>query len=779
MTINFIFDDLNFLKDNLLNEDMNVINISNDIFSNNKDFFTFSAIKINSFRIFKKIRANKLHIYYDSDEKKYKCHTEFNHNINMTFFFNDLSFLKDKIFNDVYSIQIYRGILNDILDLSTKRFPNLNYIELQNNIIEGTQIFNDIDGINKANEERKKYNELNSDKKTMIELKINSNICNTNILGLLVGSIFNLSSIDTENKQIRLNFNKPFNFKVLMDKNKLNEIKSFSQCTEINLNNIELSDNDLNFLKDDSLFYLKYLYLYLNENTNLTFLDNIASQSLYKVTINNKLSVNNLLYLNNNEFYCDEIKAKMNKEDNNYLKINFSFKKKYYLYFDYLYEVNKNFDILKNMNLYRIYELKLANLNLTNIDFLSNNSLHNLRILDLDSNKIEDISIFTKEKVFFNLYRLCLKNNPIRKGMNVLNTEFFKRSIFLKLNVAKNNNEFKICCNYKYPFYDIEFYMNSTNELINMFDYKNTFIKLNTNTSNLPEMKEIENIIRINESIDNKKLIFEIIQVIINLRSNYSFDTYDTINITYENNQNEIWRNNNIYINDKNRIAFEKAFKWIIDKKNNYEAIAYKLDDVIYKYEPYFTNFNLYNLNASHENIILNFPFNRIDNLNLINCSFDLKILQKTNLKKLKKIDLSKSNVTDISGLCGDVPFTDLKILDLSNNQNIINLHLLKEVRFKNLEELYLSNDNINDLNQIMLGDLGFYKLKILDLSHNQIQSLSPLKYFRNLRILDLEHNLINNETEYNYIIDVNKYIRLKTIGNQATGISKGVFCML
>ena len=60
----------------------------------------------------------------------------------MTFFFNDLSFLKDEIFNNVYSIKIYRGILNDILELSLKRFPNLNYIELQNNIIEGIKNIN-------------------------------------------------------------------------------------------------------------------------------------------------------------------------------------------------------------------------------------------------------------------------------------------------------------------------------------------------------------------------------------------------------------------------------------------------------------------------------------------------------------------------------------------------------------------------------------------------------------------------------------------------------------
>lgn len=745
ITINYIFDDLNFLKDKLLNEDMN-INIAPYIFENNPNFFSFSEFK-NSFKIFKKFRAYKLSIYYNSSEKKFKCLCESNNkDIKPLFIVNDLLFLKDDIFNDINSISIYNGILNDNLDL--KRFTKLEKIVLKNNIIDGIKIFNDIDYFKKQNS-------------STLTLEVNSNICNNNLIGLLVGK-FNLNNIDTKDNQIRLIYTEPFIFEVLIDKNKLNEIKSFSQCLTINLENIVLSSGDLNFLKDCSLFYLRELYLNLDENINYEFLDKIGSQSLYKVSIKNKSSQNILNYLNNNGFYCDDIDIKISKEDINYYMIKLIYKKKFYLYFNYLYEINKNLDILKNINL-NIYKLNLSNLNIKNIDFLSNRTLYSLRILDLDSNKIEDISIFTTEKISFKLYRLCLKNNPIKIGINVLKNEFFKRSIYMELSIIKNNNEYKISSNYRFPFYDIEFYVNSINEIVNIFDFKNSFIKLNKN--NLEEEKIVENIIRTNESVDNRTTILEIILFILKFKNNnYS---NDTINIIYDNNKTEFGQYNNIYINDTNRALIEKAFVYILEKKPNYEEIYYK-----------FSYINMHNLNSSHENIIINFPFKKIYNLSLINCNFDLSILQKTKLNYLTKIDLSQSKVTDISGICDNVPFNNLKILNLSQNGSISNLYELKRAIFKDLEELYLSNDNIKDLDEIKFGEYGFYKLKILDLSHNLIQSLSPLRFYRNLKILNLEYNLINNEDEYKYVIDLNQYIQIRTLGNAASGVTEGVFCM-
>jgi len=765
---NIIFDNLNFLKDSLLTECTN-INITQSILDNNVNFFSFSEIK-NSFPIFKKLRANKLEINYNSFDKKYECNGYFNYNIKLKFIFNDNLFLRDNLFHDIYSIKIYNGILDDNLDLSIQKFPFLTNLELENNKIEGMKIFNDIDALQKENKEREKYNDMNYDKKSLINLKIKSHICSDNLLGNLFGDKIALNSIEPKNDKIKLNYMKPFNFEVLIDKNKFKEIKSFNECREVNITNYELSSNDLNFLKDGSLFSVSRLYLNLNESVNLDFLEKVTLPSLYRLKFVNKFTKNNFEYINNN-FNCYEIDFKTDEKDKNYLCISFTYDKKYYIHFDYLYEVNKNLEILNNINLYRIYELKLENLNINKIDFLSNSTLTGLRILDLDNNKIDDISIFTKEKIKFKLYRLCLRNNPIKKGLHVLTDEIFNRSIYLEVNSLKKENEFKICLNYKYPFYDIEFYINNINDLINIIDYKNNFVKLNNNNK---EMEQIENVIKENYSSENKKTIFDIILFIMNLRNNSS----DTLNIIYNNESKEFVKNNNIYINDNNRILFEKAFKWISDKKQNYEERSYKLGNFICKWERYFSYINLHNLDSRHENIIIYFPFEKFYNLNLINCNFDLRIFQRTKFYSIEKIDLSQSHITDIGGLCGYVPFRNLKKLNLSNNNAITNLGELKEAQFTDLEELYLSNDNIQDLNGINLGDFKFYKLKILDLSHNLIQSLSPLKFFRNLKILNLEHNLINDEKELNYIIDLNNTCRFQLTGNNVSGASLGYFRM-
>lgn len=73
--------------------------------------------------------------------------------------------------------------------------------------------------------------------------------------------------------------------------------------------------------------------------------------------------------------------------------------------------------------------------------------------------------------------------------------------------------------------------------------------------------------------------------------------------------------------------------------------------------------------------------------------------MQNSQFCSLKVLDLSNSFFTDIKGLCGNLPFCKkLKVLNLSNNESITNLYELKNVDFPALEELNLSNNNIDDL---------------------------------------------------------------------------------
>ena len=780
MEVNFLLYELDILKENLLKEAYN-INISQSIINNNPNYFSFEAIK-NSFPIFKKLKVYELKIDYKPNENKYECFVEFNHNIKIKYKFNDLSFLKDNIFNDIYSITICNSILDDNINLSRAKFPKLNYIQLDNNKIESMRIFDDIEEINKINKEIINYNKniINvSDKKSLITLKINSNVCNNKLIGLLFGEKFEMNRIYTKNNEIYLNYIKPFNFIVIINQDKLNEIKSFNICMEIDLKNIDLSQNDFNFLSNATLFYLEYIYLNGNKLTNLNFLDKIESKCLRRISIQNNFIDNGIECITSNKFICDSIDAKIKEDNKNNILISFSFyyDNKYRINLEQLYDVNRNLDILKNINFNLIYKLNLSNLNIKNIDFLSNRTLTSLKLLYLDSNKIEDISIFTKENIYFRLYKLSIKNNPIRKGLNILNNDLFKQCIYIELNVTKCESEYKICTNYKYPHFDIEFYVNSTNDIFNILDFKNCFIKLNSNANNGDDIKTIENAIKSSESIDNRKQIFEVILFMMNLRNE---EKYYKINIYYDNKSIEFGKDNNIYINDNNKDAIEKAFKILLDKLDNYLNIFAMLPNYyIYTTEHNFTYLNLYNLSSKHENIIINLPFKHSTYLSLFDCDFDLRILQHTKLQKIKNIDLSHSKISSIKGLCGDIPFKDLEILNLSNNKSIEDLCELKQAKFRNLKELYLSNNNIGDLNAINLGEYKFYYLQILDLSHNHIEYLSPLKFYRNLKTLNLEYNSISDEKELNFIIDLNDYCRIKIIGNNVSGRNFGIFAMI
>ena len=102
--------------------------------------------------------------------------------------------------------------------------------------------------------------------------------------------------------------------------------------------------------------------------------------------------------------------------------------------------------------------LNLSNIGINNIDFLTNNSLINLKELWLSKNKIEDISILTIDQVHFNnLKYLNLKENPIKKGIEVLKDKFFSKCSYAILEFIET--EFKIMVQFKYPNYCLDFYI--------------------------------------------------------------------------------------------------------------------------------------------------------------------------------------------------------------------------------------------------------------------------------------------------------------------------------
>ena len=94
----------------------------------------------------------------------------------------------------------------------------------------------------------------------------------------------------------------------------------------------------------------------------------------------------------------------------------------------------------------------------------------------MDNNYIEDISILTSQNVH-SLITLSITRNPIRKGIDVLNKDYFK-CICMDLRIEEIGSEYKVLSSFKFPYIDIEFYINDFNDIYNILDIKNSYIKL-------------------------------------------------------------------------------------------------------------------------------------------------------------------------------------------------------------------------------------------------------------------------------------------------------------
>ena len=127
-------------------------------------------------------------------------------------------------------------------------------------------------------------------------------------------------------------------------------------------------------------------------------------------------------------------------------------------------------------------------------------------------------------------------------------------------------------------------------------------------------------------------------------------------------------------------------------------------------------------------------------------------------------MDLSESSVTDIKGIC---ELSELRILNLSNNKKISNLYELKDAKFKNLIELYLSNCNIKDSENIKISEFKFYYLEILDLSNNEMRILRPSSdIFKNLQTLIFASNNLENESELSELSKINPNCKIVKSNN-------------
>lgn len=139
-------------------------------------------------------------------------------------------------------------------------------------------------------------------------------------------------------------------------------------------------------------------------------------------------------------------------------------------------------------------------------------------------------------------------------------------------------------------------------------------------------------------------------------------------------------------------------------------------------------------------------------------------------LKKLKSLNLSSNNITDLNGL---ERLRDLKTLNLCNNKigNVSFKKKLKKLKALDLSCnsilnldfcLYIPNVSHLDLQQNSLNNIHelrfLKKLKILNLGMNNIENLKPLKSLRKIRELRLFSNEIK---DLKYLADYKKLKKL------------------
>ena len=604
--INFIFNDLDFLKDELLatTEQLGISKILLDTNNFNLNFFIDESIR-NSYPIFRNMKIKLLKINYIDNKYSYDC--EFlEPYLNINYDIEELNIIESTIFdNGEKEISIINSVLDDKFDLFKKKLDNVKCLNIENNTIKTMQIFNDIP--------------------LLVSLKSDNNVymdeATDNIFQNFGDEKFIIENISSEGNDLKAYFKLPFNFHILFTKKNFKDIKSLNDCISFCIEDLELIDEDLEFLKNISFINLKELYL--NQ--------------------------------------C----------------------------------------------------------NIINIDFLSNESLTNLEELSLNSNKIEDISIFKNEKISFKcLNYLSIKGNPIRKGIDVLNDDFFQRCLWVNVyDDFENDNENKIYYNSKYPKYEIEFFINNNDDIKNMINFENNIIDFEYNGYE----NEIFNKI-MEKCCDNTTIYIK-----------------EGDNIAHV---------NSILFNTSNKDEYIKVFQSLLYKTKKYPQIKY-FDNLL--------EVNLYNISSESEDLVKNLFFYKLQNLILYNCKFDLNVLQYTSLNHLKKLDLSNTQVYNITGICNG-PFVDLEILNLSNNQNIENLNELKNATFKDLKKLYLSNDGIRNLNDINMGEYPFKSLIALDLSNNHLDNLDPIdRTFTSLELLDIKNNSLQNKEALNNIKELNK----------------------
>jgi Leucine-rich repeat (LRR) protein len=207
----------------------------------------------------------------------------------------------------------------------------------------------------------------------------------------------------------------------------------------------------------------------------------------------------------------------------------------------------------------------------------------------------------------------------------------------------------------------------------------------------------------------------------------------------------------------------------VITEKNRILSDIIRFNELILNtYQKFPDNyFHLVNMSNLAESIMiensrnseeLNFIFeqlklkikNREDAIKAFNEKFKMLFTGKEEILSLRKIGLEDDDLKTLS----QIGFSKLKEIDISENK-LNDISCLKDINLSNVELLKMNNNNIRSLN--VFTEINAPKLEILELQRNKIQSVGPLlkSELPSLQLLRIEDNndLEKSIEEFNQLL--------------------------
>lgn len=296
----------------------------------------------------------------------------------------------------------------------------------------------------------------------------------------------------------------------------------------------------------------------------------------------------------------------------------------------------------------------------------------------------------------------------------------------------------------------------------------NQQVKILKNNLNKEFQKKMEDFERDKKNFESFKEIIELHNILIN-----SYKKHGEHNLNYCENIKNVIESIKNYEQIKNKkdddFNIDKAIEKYginIDKNkkslkaNNNDIDSEILNNIFKSNIIEFKDINISSENINNLDFLKNIS-DKLEHLLMTNCPIkDLSIISNINLNSLIELKISNAKIKDINALASS-HLENIKKLNLDRNE-ISDINTLQKIGFvKNLEELYLSGNKINNIS--VFNYISFPKLKILFLSYNLIQDISPIKQLliNSCFTLSLEHNQISDISLFK---DINSFNFLKRL---------------